>query len=103
MENSANKMQKVVVEKKKQYDKMFYWKYDDKSYKSILYDTESGCTDVVRNHSNNAALNFAKQKSYGADIETAELEFSSGVTKSIDRELFAKVSEAGLLDRCAEA
>ena len=96
MENSTNKTHQTVITKQIRYDKMFYWRYDDKSYKSILYDTETGCTDAVRNHSNSAALNFSKNKCKSAGVEVVELEFNSGITKSIDKALLAEASDVGI-------
>ena len=96
MENTMDKAQQVGVTKPQKYDRMFYWKYDDKSYKSVLYDTETGNTDVVRTHSNKSALILAMKKSQSVGIDVVELEFDSGITKSIDKARIEEAAEVGL-------
>lgn len=81
METSNNQEQTKEPKQHKSYDLMYYWKYSDGSYGSVLYNTETAETDRFREHRNKGLLLWSKNKNEKAGMETAELSFSSGITK----------------------
>lgn len=74
-------VQEKESKQNKSYDLMYYWKYSDGAYGSVLYNTETAVADRVQDYRNKGVFLWSKNKNEKAGMETAELCFSSGITK----------------------
>ena len=82
---SNGQTQEKEVKQNKSYDLMYYWKYSDGAYGSVLYNTETAAIEHFREYRNKGVLLLAKNKYERIGLETTELCFSSGITKENGR------------------
>lgn len=93
------------IEEQKKYDCMFYWRYDDGSYGSLLYNTDTGELDRFIAYKNRSNLQWAIKKNMQAGSEPEKLSFNAGVKKKTNKPYVKKASRCSLdelKDGCSE-
>lgn len=82
MEKNKCILRENMLEQNNEYYRLYYWKYSDGSYRSILYDRSAAETEGVQTHDNKAILHLTNSRYQKLGIGTKKIPFASGITNS---------------------